>query len=124
MACKTGAFPRALLSLLIRYMGVIVTIFIGSTIFMHTENVGIEEEITHLNATQASKAIEKLRVIKDFERKLNIAINVTVFDELMQRIQNLSTKTKPNKWDHITGAHYAFTIVSTIGELRVPYRSI
>ena len=89
---------------------------IGSLIFTHIENGAIEEEVSQLKKINDSKKVEKERLIQEFERRLNASINVTVFDELIKRVHNLTTKDKPNIWKFETGAHYAFTIVSTIGE--------
>ena len=116
-----GRFPRALLSLLLRYIGVIITIFLGSLIFTNIENVGLAEEITQLKEHMELKKIEKARVIREFERKLNVSINASVFDELVSSVHNLTTKTLPNKWDLATGTHYAFTIVSTIGKINTRF---
>lgn len=111
-----GAFLRALLSLAIRYIGLLVVIAIGAIIFTEIENLKIVETRKLSDEMKNASMIAKMKIKEELSRTLKVAINSTFFDEMVQKIQDLETDTKPNKWQYMTGAHFAFTIVSTIGK--------
>lgn len=110
------ALFRAMFSLLIRYILVIITIVIGALIFTEIENMGVEEERKELLHKVAASKIAKHKLLTDLATRLNTTVNDSFLEEIIEKVQNLSTATVPNKWEFSTGAYFAFTIISTIGK--------
>ena len=115
------ALFRAMFSLLIRYILVIITVVIGALIFTEIENMGVEEERKKLLHKVAASKIAKHKLLTDLATRLNTTVNDSFLEEIIEKVQNLSTATVPNKWEFSTGAYFAFTIISTIGKYHLQW---
>ena len=111
-----GKLISAARSLGLRYAVVLLYILAGGAIFVAIENRGLEDEIERIGAEIMQIASKKELLRKQLSAQLNVSVNVSLFENFTSAILELSSKTKPNKWDMSTGGHFAFTIVSTIGK--------
>ena len=96
----------------VRYIFVIVAISVGAAIFKEIEKPGVEN--TAEAEQDYARKMEGLR--KNLSESLNVTIEQGLFESFTKRVKSVGIPTKPKAWTWNDGFHFAFTVMSTIGE--------
>ena len=101
---------------IICYIFVIIAIAIGAAIFKEIEKIGVEKELDDAKKGEVNynSGMEELR--KNFSESLNVTIEWRIFESFTERVRSLRKPAKPKQWTWNDGFHFAFTVMSTIGE--------
>ena len=99
-----------------RYILVIAVISIGAAIFKEIEKSGVESKLKETRTAELSYTIEIESLRKNLSDSLNATIEKKLFAAFMERVKSVKMPTQPKAWTWNDGFHFAFTVMSTIGE--------
>ena len=101
---------------IIRYIFVVLVIAIGAAIFKEIEKAGIEKELDNVKKAELDYKSRMDLLRKNLSESLNVIIEWKIFESFAERVKSLKKPTKPKAWTWNDGFHFAFTVMSTIGE--------